>query len=225
MGRTLEEMLETLTPAQRSAVAARAAGLITEELSLRDLRKSMKLSQTIVAERLSRRQDEISRIERREDHLLSTLSAYVRSLGGELDLIARFTDRAPVRLRRTPADRLGPPNISTLDKPRTASLHPLLAAKKRSIERLCERFGVRNLSAFGSILRPDFDLKRSDVDFAVDFKTVRGLSPARQYFDFKTKLEKLLRRPVDLVELGAMPDSRLKRIIERSKVPVYGQAA
>jgi hypothetical protein len=31
-------------------------------------------------------------------------------------------------------------------------------------------------------------------------------------------------RPVDLVEMKAMADSRLKRVIERTQVPVYEQA-
>jgi predicted nucleotidyltransferase len=48
---------------------------------------------------------------------------------------------------------------------------------------------------------------------------------ARQYFDFKTALEHLLSRPVDLVELEAMPDTRLKRIIEHTKVSIYVAAA
>jgi predicted nucleotidyltransferase len=48
---------------------------------------------------------------------------------------------------------------------------------------------------------------------------------ARQYFDFQQALEHLLSRPVDLVEFEAMPDSRLKRIIEHTKVPIYAAAA
>jgi predicted nucleotidyltransferase len=103
--------------------------------------------------------------------------------------------------------------------------HPLIAQHHRTINRLCKRFGVRRLAAFGSILREDFDPATSDVDFVVEFKRVPRLAPARQYFDFKSELERVLDRPVDLVELKAMPDSRLKRIIERTQVPVYGQAA
>ena len=229
MSRTLDEMHDALTPRQRRTVAARTAELIAEEISLRELRKSMKLTQTTVASRLNKRQDEISRIEQRDDHLLSTLSGYVRSLGGELDLIARFKDRPPVRLRpRGSRDVRAPAKASTSAAsggPVGSHLHPLFTANRRAIARLCEQFGVRSLAAFGSVLRPDFDPAKSDVDLVVTFKKVRGLSPARQYFDFKAKLEALLRRPVDLVELTAMPDSRLKRIIERSKIQVYGQEA
>ena len=65
----------------------------------------------------------------------------------------------------------------------------------------------------------------SDLDVTVEFGKPRGRSPERQYFDFKAALEALFGRPVDLVELAAMPDSRLKRYIERSQVRVYGKAA
>jgi predicted nucleotidyltransferase len=96
---------------------------------------------------------------------------------------------------------------------------------REAIAALCERFGVRRLAVFGSVLRSDFDPTRSDVDLAVEFGPQAERSPARQYFDFKRALEELLARPVDLVELSAMPNSRLKRIIERTQVPVYAQAA
>jgi hypothetical protein len=44
MGRTLEEMLQSLASAQRVAVERRAQELIAEELSLRDLRKALNLT-------------------------------------------------------------------------------------------------------------------------------------------------------------------------------------
>ncbi len=94
-----------------------------------------------------------------------------------------------------------------------------------AIHRLCRKFGVRRPAMFGSATRADFDPHRSDIDLAVEFAEVAGLSPARQYFDFKQALETLLGRPVNLVELSAMPDSRLKRAIVRSQVPLYGEVA
>lgn len=111
------------------------------------------------------------------------------------------------------------------DGPRSSAAgQPLITRHRRSIARLCKQFGVRRLSAFGSLLRNDFDPAKSDIDLVVDFERVRGLSPARQYFDFKSELERVLDRPVDLIELQAMPESRLKRIIQRTQIPVYGKA-
>ena len=102
---------------------------------------------------------------------------------------------------------------------------PMIELRRGDIARLCERYGVRELALFGSILRSDFDPTSSDVDAAVKFGPPAEDSLARQYFDFKAALEHLLLRPVDLVELEAMPDTRLKRIIERTKMPIYVNAA
>jgi hypothetical protein len=99
MGRTLDEMLQTLPEAKRAAVQRRADELIAEELSLRDLRRALDLTQSDIAKRLKKGQDMVSRIEQRDDLLLSTLQGYVKSLGGELELICRFKNRAAVRVK------------------------------------------------------------------------------------------------------------------------------
>jgi predicted nucleotidyltransferase len=101
----------------------------------------------------------------------------------------------------------------------------LIASHREAIAQLCQRYRVRRLTVFGSALRSDFDPQRSDIDLAVEFAHEAAASPARQYFDFKFALEQLLARRVDLVELEAMPDSRLRRIIERTQVPLYAEAA
>jgi predicted nucleotidyltransferase len=103
-------------------------------------------------------------------------------------------------------------------------VHSLIGRYRDEIARLCERHGVRELSLFGSILRDDFDEESSDVDAVASFGPPKGESLARQYFDFKKDFEELLARPVDLVELEAMPNTRLRRIIERTKVPIYAAA-
>lgn len=100
-----------------------------------------------------------------------------------------------------------------------------LASHLRGLRILCRRYAVRRLGAFGSVLRDDFDPKRSDIDLTVEFGRSRTYGLADQYFRFKAAIERLLGREVDLVELRAMPASRLKQSIERSQLPVYDQAA
>jgi uncharacterized protein len=100
-----------------------------------------------------------------------------------------------------------------------------LAGHLRGLRILCRRYAVRRLGAFGSVLRDDFDAKRSDIDLTVEFGRSRTYGLADQYFRFKAAIERLLGRDVDLVELRAMPASRLKQSIERSQLPVYDQAA
>lgn len=96
---TIDDKLARLPSQRRARVAARAEELIAEELSLRDLRKAMNCTQAELGKALDVGQDAISRYERRTDMLLSTLQDYVRAMGGELDLVARFPDRKPVRIR------------------------------------------------------------------------------------------------------------------------------
>ena len=116
MGRTLDEMIAALPPARRKAVQRRAEELISEELSLRELRRKLQLTQTEVARRLNKGQEVVSRIEQRPDLLLSTLQGYVESLGGELELVCRFAGQAPVRLKpmtdRSTVTRRRPPQGS-----------------------------------------------------------------------------------------------------------------
>ena len=98
MGRTLREIMNSLPPARRAKIEARARELIAEELSLQDLRKAMGKTQVEMAKKLGVGQDAISRVEKRTDMLISTLGEHVRGLGGELKLIAEFPGRPSVRL-------------------------------------------------------------------------------------------------------------------------------
>jgi predicted nucleotidyltransferase len=114
---------------------------------------------------------------------------------------------------------------SPVEKRAVGVVPAMIEQLRGDIAQLCKRYGVRELALFGSVLRTDFNPTSSDVDAAVNFGPPADDSLARQYFDFKTALEHLLSRPVDLVELEAMPDTRLKRIIEHTKVPIYAAAA
>jgi predicted nucleotidyltransferase len=129
------------------------------------------------------------------------------------------------KVQHSVTERTEPMTGSPIEKHAGAMVPALIEQRRGDIARLCERYGVRELALFGSILRSDFDLTSSDVDAAVKFGPPSDDSMAHQYFDFKTALERLLLRPVDLVELEAMPDTRLKRIIEHTKVPIYAAAA
>jgi DNA-binding XRE family transcriptional regulator len=95
---TLKDKMKQLSPAQRKKVEARAAELIAEEMTLRELRHARKLTQVRIAKTLGITQDSVSRLEKRSDLLLSTLRKTVQAMGGNLSLIAEFPDRGPVLL-------------------------------------------------------------------------------------------------------------------------------
>ncbi len=59
-------------------------------VGLRGLRELNGLSQTELAERLGVQQAAVSKVERRQDFHLDTLSAIVRALGGTLELKIKF---------------------------------------------------------------------------------------------------------------------------------------
>ena len=95
---SLDEMMKGLGRERRAKVEARAAELIAEQMTLRDLRHALELTQERVAKNLGINQENLSRLERRSDLLLSTLSRYVEAMGGALHLVAKFPDRPPVFL-------------------------------------------------------------------------------------------------------------------------------
>ena len=94
----VNDVIAGLDPARRRKVEERAAELIAEEMTLRELRKARQLTQASVAAELGITQDGVSRLEQRSDLLLSTLRKAVEAMGGSLSLVARFPDRPPVEL-------------------------------------------------------------------------------------------------------------------------------
>ena len=89
------------------------------------------------------------------------------------------------------------------------------------IRQICRRFRVRRLEVFGSAARGDFDPRRSDVDFLVEFEADATTGALDTYFGLKEALETLLGRPVDLVMPDAIENPYLKRSIEESRETVY----
>jgi len=95
-------------------------------------------------------------------------------------------------------------------------MHPPIENNREAIVRLCLLHGVRQLEAFGSILRGDFGKERSDVD--VEFQPARAAS-SQNFLDLKKSLEALFHRPVDVLELRAVRNRRLRHHIEGSREP------
>ena len=99
MARKLDDVMSALPQDRQARVQARTMELAT----LKDLRKAAHQTQAQSAASLGVRQETISRLEQRSDMLLSTLRHYVESMGGTLELIARFPDRPSVVI-----EHLGP---------------------------------------------------------------------------------------------------------------------
>lgn len=108
MAVNVNDIIRKLSPAQRKKVEARAKELIAEEMTLQELRRARKLTQVKMAKALGVNQDSVSRLEKRSDFLLLTLRKTVRAMGGDLSIVAKFPDRAPVELSGIAGDDLAP---------------------------------------------------------------------------------------------------------------------
>jgi len=83
---------ERLTRAAIVRVKERARARI-EELTLQELRRDLNLTQVDAARAAEMTQSELSRLESRGDHRISTLRRYVEALGGKLEVSAVFNGR------------------------------------------------------------------------------------------------------------------------------------
>ncbi len=93
--------------------------------------------------------------------------------------------------------------------------------KLDQIAEFCRLCGVRRLSAFGSILRSDFDPTRSDADFVVEFEPAPASSRMCSYLGLQKSLSALLGRPVDLIEEGAVRNPYILRSIAEQQQVLY----
>lgn len=98
MTTTLKNRIKKLSVARRTKIKKRSKELIAQEMTLRDLRKALELTQADVSSKLHMNQEAISRLERRSDILLSTLVSYIKAMGGELSLTAKFPNRPSIKL-------------------------------------------------------------------------------------------------------------------------------
>ena len=104
MAVSLDEFIGSLPQDEQAAIAARADELRAEVATLKELRALSGRAQTEVARTLGIKQPSVSKIERQTDLYLSTLRSYVEAIGGELELVVKLPDRAPLRLDRLSAD-------------------------------------------------------------------------------------------------------------------------
>ena len=97
-GKLLQEVWNTFSEEETVQIKKRVKELREQYLTLQDLRKAHDLTQERMAEILHIKQENVSRIEKRSDLLLSTLRSYIAAMGGDLKLIVEFPDRPPVAL-------------------------------------------------------------------------------------------------------------------------------
>ena len=92
-----------------------------------------------------------------------------------------------------------------------------LGCSLEDIAKLCREYQVVELSVFGSVVRDDFDAKKSDVDFLYVFSPDSDIGWSELYY-LRTKLSELVHRKIDLVSKTWMGSDFEKNILPHAKV-------
>ncbi|MDI1354285.1 MAG: nucleotidyltransferase domain-containing protein [bacterium] len=98
----------------------------------------------------------------------------------------------------------------------------LLASNIDSIKSLCDKYNVRSLFAFGSVIRDELT-PTGDIDLILDIDNNDPFVYSDNYFGLKFQLEQLFKRQIDLLESREIKNQYLKQNIDNSKVLWYGK--
>ncbi|MBD5356945.1 MAG: nucleotidyltransferase [Bacteroides sp.] len=98
----------------------------------------------------------------------------------------------------------------------------LISNNIKKLITICQKYKVRKLYAFGSILTPRFN-DQSDIDILVDFSSeIDHHNYTDNYFDLYYALRTLFGRDIDLVDEAAVKNPFFKEELEETKYLIYG---
>ena len=85
----------------------------------------------------------------------------------------------------------------------------------KAIARLCRQYHVRELSVFGSALRPGFG-EHSDVDLLVVFEPQAHIG--FEFVRFQRELSEIIGRPVDLVSKDGLKSPIRDEVLAQAQI-------
>jgi len=91
MPRKFRELEAKMAPEARARAEAKAKKMLAE-MPLDELREARAMTQVHLAKILGVNQAAVSKLERRTDMYVSTLQDFVKAMGGELKITARFPE-------------------------------------------------------------------------------------------------------------------------------------
>jgi transcriptional regulator with XRE-family HTH domain len=115
MAKNFKELQDRM-PTEARIRSEEAAEKLIREMGLAELREAMDLTQESLADALHMKQASISKMERRSDMYISTLSKIIEAMGGELQIIANMPN--------------GRVQIRQFTKIREAEIEPVTAAAR-----------------------------------------------------------------------------------------------
>ncbi len=108
MAKPLNELTKDFSPERKAHIDKGGELLLMEYDLVSKLRKDQELTQKELADILEIRQSAVSKLESQSDVMIQTLERYIRALGGELELRAKFPDREVTlsQFTRPPAEEV-----------------------------------------------------------------------------------------------------------------------
>jgi len=97
----------------------------------------------------------------------------------------------------------------------------LIAQHREQLAALCRRYDVARLDIFGSAVRDDFDIARSDLDFLVQFNHFTVGNAVDRFFGLLFDLEELFGRKIDLVSDRAIRNPYFRKSVDSERVNLY----
>ena len=94
MAKPISELTKDFSDERKARLEKGGELLLMEYDLVANLRKDQELTQKELADILEIRQSAVSKLESQNDIMIQTLERYVRALGGELEIVAKFPDRA-----------------------------------------------------------------------------------------------------------------------------------
>jgi predicted transcriptional regulator len=99
MPMTLDEMMTRFSPEERAEIERGGAEIVAQNRALRELRRSLGVTQNELAEALKTSQANVARIEGKEDLMVSTVTRVVEALGGRLRIVVDMPGRPTTVLK------------------------------------------------------------------------------------------------------------------------------
>lgn len=93
--------------------------------------------------------------------------------------------------------------------------------KIEEIISLCQKHHVVKLEVFGSALRDDFNMEKSDIDFLVELEDLTPVQYGDSFFALEEGLKIIFNRKVDLLETGQIKNPYLLASINQSRQTLY----
>lgn len=109
---------------------------------------------------------------------------------------------------------------SAVYAPEAVGLNPAIRPFVPAIIDACRRHQATYAALVGSSTQPDPAITPRDLDILVRFEP-RTEGYAARYFDLRSELSSLSSREVDLIEVDALRNQRLRAEFERTKVVLY----